>query len=314
MSNHVMLDAPLSGDATTDARRLMQAIRAGHLYSVVDALATPGSVAFTATSGSQSAGIGESLVVSGDVLLHAESKAPPATTLVLLRNGQRLKEVTDGPIEMNGGTDAGVYRVEAYTSGAPGGPTVPWIVSNPIYVGLDFTPTSAPRVPEPVSRIPARTSEASAESGPNDTSSVETGPLTDPRARTFAGDDAIQWSFALSPGAAAGQFAAVRVPVSGGLEALDRVRFRVSAYRPMRVWVQLRAPVGNTERWGRTFYVDGESRLVDVALASFRAIGVTSSPDAPLNRVDSLLFVVDTLNTLPGSRGNASISEIGFVK
>jgi hypothetical protein len=124
----------------------------------------------------------------------------------------------------------------------------------------------------------------------------------------------ITWKFALSPGTPAGQFAAVAVPVSGGLAAFDRVRFRVSGSAPMRVWVQLRAPVGNTERWGRTFYLDEESRIVDVAFATFAAIGVTSSPQAPLDKVDSLLFVVDTLNTLPGKAGSMTISEVGFVK
>ena len=314
ISNHVVLDAPLSSDAAGDASRVIEAIRSGHVYSVIDALATPGSLSFTATSGSQSAGIGDTLAIDSDVLLHATANAPPGTTLVLLRNGQRIHEVTDGPLEMNGGKDPGVYRIEAYTTGAPGGPTVPWIVSNPIYVGLEMKSTAAAVIPVPRSRIPARTSEAAAESGSNDTSEVETGPLTDQRARTFAGDPAITWSFALSPGTAVGQFAAVRVPVSGGLAAFDRVRFRVSASTPMRLWVQLRAPVGNTERWGRTFYADTESRLVDVALATFKAIGLTSSPQAPLDRVDSLLFVVDTLNTLPGSKGSVTISEIGFVK
>jgi len=313
-SNHVVLDAPFSGDAAADARVLIGAIRSGHVYSVIDALATPGSLSFTATSGSRSAGIGDTLAIESDVLLHAAANAPSGTTLVLLRNGQRLQEVTDGPLEMNGGKDPGVYRIEAYTTGAPGGPAVPWIVSNPIYVGLEMTSASAAVIPVPMSRIPARTSEASAESGPNDTSEVETGPLTDPRARTFAGDPAITWSFALSPGTAVGQFAAVRVPVSGGLASFDRVRFRVSASAPRRLWVQLRAPVGNTERWGRTFYADTESRLVDVAWSTFTAIGVTSSPQAPLDRVDSLLLVVDTLNTLPGSKGSVTISEIGFVK
>ena len=47
---------------------------------------------------------------------------------------------------------------------------------------------------------------------------------------------------------------------------------------------------------------------------SFAPIGVTSSPQAPLARVDSLLFVVDTLNTLPGSKGAMTISAVGFVK
>lgn len=314
LSNHVVLEAPLSGDATADGRAVIEAIRQGHLYSVIDALATPGSLSFTATSGSTSAGIGESLAISDDVLLHASANQPPGTTLVLLRNGRRIQEVTDRPLEMNGGKEPGVYRIEAYTGGAPGGPTVPWIVSNPIYVGLDSRPPAAAILPEPVSRIPARTSEAAAESGPNDTSEVETGPLIDPRARTFAGAPAIFWSYALSPGTAVGQFAAVPIPVSPGLETFDAVQFQVSSPQPIRAWAQLRAPVGNTERWGATFYADAEARTVTIPLAKFRPIGVTSSVQAPLAKVQFLLFVIDTLNTLPGTRGSLTLSEVAFVK
>jgi hypothetical protein len=312
-SNHVALDGPLSGQAESDAFRVIDAIRNGRAYSVIDALATPGSLTFTATSGSRTAQMGETLPIDGDVLLHAVASAPPGTTLVLLRDGQRVHEVTDGPLDMNGGKDRAEYRIEAYVANGPGGPAVPWIVSNPIYAGL-ASPSDSTSTLEPLSRIPARTSEAAAEFGSKDTSQVEAGPLTDPRARTFAGDPAISWQFALSPGTPAGQFAAVRVPVSGGLASFDRVRFRVSASAPMRVWVQLRAPVGNTERWGRTFYADTESRIVDAAFATFAAIGVTSSAQAPVDRVDSLLFVVDTLNTLPGKGGSMTISEVGFVK
>ena len=314
LSNHIVLDAPLSGDATLDARVVLDAIRRGHVYSVVDALASPGSLSFTATSGAQSAQLGDALAIEGDVMLRASANAPPGTTLVLLRNGARVHEVVDAALEYNGGNGAGVYRIEAYTAISPGGPAVPWMVSNPIYAGLHPKPAPPAGIPEPVSRIPARTSEAAAESGPNDTSAVNAAPLTDPRARTFAGDPAIDWSFALSPGTPAGQFAAVSVPVSAGLGAFDRVRFRIAAPAPMRIWVQLRAPVGNTERWGRTVYVDSESRLVDLPLASFAAIGVTTTSQPPLDRVDSLLFVADTLNTRPGSKGSATISEIGFVK
>lgn len=320
-ANHVVLDRPMSGDAAADAARLLTAIRSGHVYSVIEALARPGALSFTATSGSQTAQMGDHLAVTGDVLLRAVASAPRGTSLVLLRNGERVHEVTDGPLDMNGGTDGGVYRVEAYTAGAPGGPSVPWIVSNPIYVGMasaDRPGDASPPFDQaqgrpPASRIPARTSEASGESGPSDSSAIEASQLTDPRARRFAGDPAIAWSFALAPGTAVGQFAAVRVPVAG-LAAFDRVRFRVTAAAPMRVWVQLRAPVGNTERWGATFYADEVPRMIDVAFAKFNAIGQTSSPRAPLDRVDSLLWVVDTLNTLPGRKGRLTISEVAFVR
>ena len=275
---------------------MLDAIRSGHVYSVIDALASPGSLSFTATSGSRSATMGDALAIDGDVLLHAAANAPPGTTLVLLRNGQRLHEVTGGPLETNGGKEPATYRIEAYTTGAPGDPPVPWMVSNPIYAGLTAPLPPASVGGTPQSRIPAQSGEASREGGPHDTSVVDIRLIDDPdpRARTFAGDPAIHWTFALSPGAAVGQFAAVRVPIAGGLTGFDRVRFRVSASAPMRVWVQLRAPVGNTERWGKTFYTGTEPGLIDVAFADFLPIGVTSLPRAPLDRVDSLLFVIDT--------------------
>jgi hypothetical protein len=305
-SNQVALDAPLSGQAEVDARRVVEAIRSGHVYGVIDALATPGSLTLTATSGARTARMGDRLAIDGDVLLHASANAPPGTTLVMLRDGRRIQEVTDGRLEVNGGADPGAYRVEVYTRNAPGQPPVPWMVSNPIYAGLESKMTdTAPRA-EPQSRLPARMSEVAAEFGPNDSSTVEV--------QATQSEPTMNWRFALAPGTPAGQFAAVRVPVSGGLAASERVRFRVAASAPMRAWVQLRAPVGNTERWGRTFYADTNARVVDVALATFAPIGVTSSPLPPPDRVDSLLFVVDTLNTLPGKTGSMRVSEVGFVK
>ena len=313
-SNHVALDAPLSKDAAADAERLLSAIRNGRVYTVIDALATPGSLSFTATSGSRSASMGEDLAIEGEVLLKASVQAPPGTTLILLRNGQRVHEATGGELESNGGREPAVYRIEAYTAGGPGDPAVPWIVSNPIYAGYVRAAPATDASAAPLGRIPARTSEAAPEFGANDSSSVQVGSPIDPGSRTFTGDPAVTWSFALSPGQATGQFAAVALPVAGGLAGFDRVRFLVSSAAPMRVWVQLRAPVGSTERWGSTFYADTTPRIVDLPFSAFRAIGVTSQPLAPLDRVDSLLFVVDTLNTLPGTTGKLVISEIGFVK
>lgn len=312
-SNHVQIDAPMTRQAALDARVLMRSIRAGRVYSVIDALASPGRLLFTATSGTRSVQMGESLPIDGDVRLHAVASAPRGTTLVLLRNGQRVQQVTDGPLDVNGGTEPGAYRIEAYTPKGPGTPPVPWLVSNPIYAGLPSQPDDS-ALPEPVSRVPARTAEAAAEAGKNDTSTVRAATVFDGRDRTASGDAGVNWTFALAPGPAVGQFAAVAIPVSEGLASFERVRFRVVAAAPMRVWVQLRSPVGNTERWGRTFYADTTSRIVDLPLNTFAPIGVTSSRQAPLARVDSLLFVVDTLNTLPGTNGTITIAEIEFVK
>ena len=136
-----------------------------------------------------------------------------ASRSVMLRDGRRIQEVTDGQLEINGGKDRGSYRVEAYTRNAPGRPPVPWMVSNPIYAGLETKAADIAPNAEPQSRSPARMSETAAELGSNDTSTVEVN-----------GDSTMNWRFALAPGTPAGQFAAVRIPVSGGLTAFDRVR------------------------------------------------------------------------------------------
>ena len=75
----------------------------------------------------------------------------------------------------------------------------------------------------------------------------------------------------------------------------------------MRAWMQLRAPVGHGERWGRTFYADSTERLIEVPLDRFAPIGVTSSARAPLAKVDSILFVPWGLAVKQGERGLADM-------
>jgi len=111
----------------------------------------------------------------------------------------------------------------------------------------------------------------------------------------------------------AGQFAALQMPVAGGLAAFDRVRFTVSAAAPVRAWVQLRAGQA-AERWGKTFYAEKEARIVELSLRDFLPIGATSSAAPPLERIDSLLLVIDTLNHRPGASGSMTLSDIAFVR
>jgi hypothetical protein len=313
LTNHVVLDAPFSGNAGADASQLTDALRHGRIYSVIEGLATPGALSFTAMSGSRQAGVGDAIAVDGDVLVRASVAAPAGTTIVLFKNGERVHEVTDAPLEMNGGKDPAVYRVEAYVAHSPGGPPVPWIVSNPIYAGLQHARAPIPIDQAAAFRIPARVAEATAESGSGDTSRLGA-PPDGSLPRRIAVEPPIAWTYALSPGPPRGQFAAAQVPISGGLAQFERVRFTVTSAKPARVWVQLRAPVGNTERWGSTFYADEQPRTIDLPLRSFLPIGITSSQQPPLDRVRSLLFVVDTLNFLPGASGSMVLSDIAFVR
>lgn len=312
-SNHVVLDEALTGVATPDAAAIVGAITRGRVFTVIDAVASPGSLVFTAAAGAAVAHMGESVPLDAAVHLTARVGGPAGTTLRLMRDGVVMPDSGDADVSWSA-SEPGVYRVEAYVPGAPGTPPVPWVLSNPIYVGLPRPPVASGGPPAaPLSRIPARTAEAAVEHGPGDLSELVDAQLADARSRRLAGEPPIGWRFALSPGVPAGQFAAVQLPVAGGVSAFERVRFTVRSAAPLRAWLQLRAGPA-TERWGKTFYADEEPRVVELSLRDFLPIGVTSTAAPPLSRVDSLLFVVDTLNSRPGATGAVTLSEIAFVR
>jgi hypothetical protein len=309
-SNHVVLDGPFTGNASIDAPHLLDAIRQGRSFTVIDGLATPGGLDFTATSGPRVARVGEDLAAGGAVTLRARLAAPAGTTLALYRGGTRATATRES-LAAGITVESGVYRLEAYLPSTAGFNPVPWLVSNPIYVGFNRNRAGA-AVPEVArSRIPAQIAEAKPELGPGDSSAVN---FVNAQTGTIAGEAPAAWTFALAPGTARGQFAALQIPITGGLAAFDRVRFTVASDRPLRVWAQLRATVGTTERWGRTFYTDEAPRMVDLRLDDFQPIGPNAAAKPPLDKVDSLLFVVDTLNTLPGGKGTITISEVAFVR
>jgi len=59
----------LSQDAADDARRVIEEIRNGHVFSSIDAIATPAAVSFVATSGAQRASGGDVLRLDGPVAI-----------------------------------------------------------------------------------------------------------------------------------------------------------------------------------------------------------------------------------------------------
>jgi hypothetical protein len=295
-SNHVVLDQPLSGDPADDAARLLTAIRQGRVFTVIDALAGPGGLEFTGTSGDQTSNLGDDLALNDQTVLHVRVAAPAGASVVLIKNGAIVKQTIETDFSVNVGS-AGAYRVEVLLAGN----SLPWIFSNPIYVAID-RPLPPPAEPPPVaSQAPVAIQKASSELSAGSVSELDKGR-------------GIVWQYRLATGVPAGQYAAVRFPVSG-LSAFTRVRFDLGVDRPMRLWVQLRRPGGQAgERWGRTVYADQADRTIDLPLDTFAPIGVTTTARAPVAEIDSLLIVADTVNTLPGSAGRVRLSNIAFVR
>ena len=290
----VILDAPWSGDAPADASRLLQAIEGGRTFSIVRALAGPAELQFVATQAGRWVVMGGRLPDMSPVHFHAAVPQAPGVELVLVQRNRALAR-GKGSLDWAGGPSPGAYRVEVRFPGTD----VPWLLSNPIYAGVP--PLDAPAVAAPPATAAALA--LGADRGwraEHDAAS---------RADVAAGPADVSLTFALGAGPSAGQYAAVVTDVDGE-EAFDAVQFTARADRPMRVSLQVRLLSG--QRWRRSVYVDGAARSVVVHLDEFERVETASVLRPNAARIRSVLFVVDTLNTTPGTRGSLTLSNVAL--
>lgn len=305
--NHVVLDAPFSRDASADGAALLAAIRTGRLFTTIDGLRHGGAFEFTGRSGEVTAQIGEYLDVHGETILEARVAAPPDSTLTLIRDGVTIHEGVAPQLRVEVGTAPGAYRVEVRLAGES---RLPWLLSNPIYVGLrgvhnrvDEAIPQGKRGLTTVANVAIR--DGRGESDPRSTSTITA-------AAPPASAVPIRWTFALADGPRGGQYAAVRFGVTA-LAAAEQITLRVSAERSMRAWLQLRAPAaghGEGERWASSFYADPTERDVTVKIADLRVMGTASSDRPALDRVDALLLVADMVNSAPGTGNTLRVTGV----
>jgi hypothetical protein len=305
-------DVRLTGDAATDAQSLLAGIRAGHVYSTIDALAGPAALRFTATSGSRTGSMGDALPLGGPVTVRVDAQAPPDAQITLFRNGMPSATGTGPMLQHDEAAEAAVYRVEVALPRSPGNPPVPWLVSNPVYVGR-----SADDEPSAPVRTQPRDSELLYDGGPGRGWTVEKSAASDgaiDTANTLVGSELLL-RFALSGVPSDNPYAAFVMPATGTMATHDRLVFTARADRPMRMSVQLRAPTGGEgERWQRSVYLDQTPRTIQIFFDEFTPLGSSGAAPPALANVQSVLFVVDTVNTKIGSNGQIWIDDIKYEK
>jgi hypothetical protein len=291
--------------AADAAAAILDGIRRGRAFTVVDALAGPARLEFTATSGGDTWQAGDDVPPGRDVTLRAVVvSAPSDATLVVVKDGQDAASGR-GPIsvEHRASDPASSYRIEARLDRAPGVPPVPWIVGNPIRVGFAAAATTPSALP------PASWARALPQSG----WTIEQHPASSASlAATVLAPGNTAWTleWQLGKGKPAGQYAAMAVPLPpDALGAGDRLSFTARGASPMRVSVQLRSHAGGGARWRRSVYVP--SRPIEVSLGLREFLPVDAPPTGlDAAAVDSLLFVIDTVNTAPGSGGELTVSAL----
>jgi hypothetical protein len=295
----VELDAPLSGNARQDAVTVLGALTRGRSFSIIRALARPASLSFMADRGTEQAGMGDRLVGTVPTTFRASIPQAPGARLSLLLNGRPIA-TGQGRLEHDTSGEPGVYRIEALLPQS----TAPWIVSNPIVIAAEESATAS--VPPPTEEtgelvpIPLTTQTWQIEREPTSSGAVSVDGMT------------LRFSFSLAPGTPRGQYAALAAPVTTS-SGIDQVRFDARASQPMRVSLQLRLPGGRDgRRWRRSVFLDETPRHVAVSLAEFDPVEPYTSQRPVVSPVQSLLLVVDTVNTAPGTSGTIWLSNVAL--
>jgi hypothetical protein len=111
------------------------AIRSGNFFNCIRGAAEPEKFEFSAQNGTQSFPTGSNAPGQSD--LHVEVKSEnQAIRLMLKKDGTEIRETVADHLDLLN-APAGVYRVEAYLLHHPLlRADVPWIISNPIFVGV----------------------------------------------------------------------------------------------------------------------------------------------------------------------------------
>jgi hypothetical protein len=300
----------LSRDAAADARAVLAAIRAGHVFTAIDAFAGPARLSFTASGPGVHAQAGDRVDAGMPLSLHAVVAAPEqAPTLTLYRDGTAVATAMGARLDYQADGTPGVYRVEATLPvRRGGGPLAPWIVSNPIYVG-PAVPFVAPATP------PELSSRALYRDGASplaiERSDRSTGAIDVVKA---VGGTQLSLRYALGGRLSDAPFVAFST-AAPEIAGYTGIRFMGRARQPMRVSVQLRAsPEQGSGRWRKSVYLDDTDRVVMLPFSQFRPAESRLAPAAPLESIASVMFVIDTLNTALGTNGEFWIDDLAFVR
>jgi len=304
LSVRVTPDRPLTGDAVTDGAVLVRAIRNGHLFTAVDGIATPASFGFSATNGRATVHEGDEIAAGSPVTLHVRSNAPPSFTTTVWKDHASLSgDRHESEFSVTAPADPAVYWVEIRSDSRTNRTT--WLRSNPIYVRGTEPPT------RPLVRPPATINHAIVDAASGDGWHVEHDALSAASVESAPGVNGsdLRFRFGLAGGAAVGQFAAAVYDVPPGGFVGDRLTFTARAERPMRVSIQLRGGEGVVDRWQRSVYVDTFAREHTVYFDDCLPVGITKTFKPPLASIHSVMVVVDTTNTKPGTSGRMWIKS-----
>ena len=299
-SVRAVLSAPPSGDASADARALLDALRSGRVFTAIDAMAGPAVLDFHAMRGGERVADGVGAAAGSRRAERARPRSPPGARTVLFRDGRELTSADGGALELDESQARG--RLPRRGPGARRARDAAGAVAGE---QSDLFPSAACASWR---RGPDRVAVCSPTACPGTWRRIRARPGPSPRRR---------------PGRRARVPLARRRPrepvrrrswptCRGHRARSGPLTFTGQAARPARVSVQLRYPSGGGERWGAVGLPRRRSReTIVVPLDGMVPADRQTGPAPDPSSATSLLFVVDLTNALPGTANTIRIGSLG---
>lgn len=132
---HLLLKNPLSSDFERAKHQVYNVLRNGKFYNAIDAAAAARGFKFWAQKGDKTDLMGKTLFLDAPITLHTIAPFPFDVETYLIHNGKTVFNSREKRISFNA-VHTGTYRVEIYLrERTPLGKNIPWIISNPIFLG-----------------------------------------------------------------------------------------------------------------------------------------------------------------------------------
>ena len=304
----VQLETSFSGDPERDAALLLSSIKQGRVYTAIDALAQPERFRFEVESETSATQPGRIVSVGDPRTVVLEADLPQGGELRLFKDGTLIAQTTQPSLRFQTGIQSAIYRAEVVLSPMPNSLPIPWILSNPIYVGEPREAKTDQQVGETVEARFALFSDESdvkawkVEHEETSLVAIDSTPSVDGRELALR--------YALSDSDTS-PFAALVREGALDLNRFNVIRFLIRGDAAQRVSVQLRdSKAAEDVRWARSVYVNTEPREVLIRLQDMRPVAESGSWPPQADEPVALMFVVDTLNTAPATSGVLWIDNI----
>jgi len=318
--NHLLLDAPLTGELAADRQAVLSALRGGRFYVGLDALAAAEGFSFTVRSpAGEQWTMGERVAFREGLVARAGGRVPRGSHVRLLRDGQVLAEGQEGvetPIP-----GMGVYRVEVRVDGWP----VPWVLSNPVSVFDEATLAErsravvwpAPPVPDdPVEMLDSFEGTTAFVAG-HDTASQLAEPILSPSGGMGdSGCARLEFRLGEPTEEHPHVFVAMVSWEHRDLTGKRGLVFWIRGDGTYRTWVQVRdenpaSADEGTEWWFTSVKTSTEWRQVTLPFDTLRSINPHTDGQLDLDEVRAIVFVIDKGAMKPGSTGTIWIDDVG---